>query len=158
LQIIDQLEALIETSRRVPMSSLRMVDYHVAREMIERLRVNVPASIIESERMLQERERILEAAEAEAAAIVEQAKRRAQEILSNDALIAAAKREAERIVLDSQLAAQRRRDEADRYAASVLEQLAEKLQVITRQVENGLELLRQNLELSNPEQPGQKRE
>lgn len=138
------------------MSSLRMVDANAAREMIERLRVNVPASIIESERMLQERERILEAAEAEAAAIVEQAKRRAQEILSHDALVAAAKREAERIVLDSQLAAQRRRDEADRYAASVLEELAEKLHVISRQVENGLELLRQNLELSRPERPEQK--
>jgi hypothetical protein len=156
LQIIDQLEALIENSRRVPMSSLRMVDANAAREMIERLRVNVPASIIESERMLQERERILEAAEAEAAAIVEQAKRRAQELLSHDALVAAAKREAERIVLDSQLAAQRRRDEADRYAASVLEELAEKLHVISRQVENGLELLRQNLELGRPERPEQK--
>ncbi|GIV70175.1 MAG: hypothetical protein KatS3mg048_3037 [Caldilinea sp.] len=138
------------------MSSLRMVDANAAREMIERLRVNVPASIIESERMLQERERILEAAEAEAAAIVEQAKRRAQELLSHDALVAAAKREAERIVLDSQLAAQRRRDEADRYAASVLEELAEKLHVISRQVENGLELLRQNLELGRPERPEQK--
>ncbi len=138
------------------MSSLRMVDANAAREMIERLRVNVPASIIESERMLQERERILEAAEAEAAAIVEQAKRRAQEILSHDALVAAAKREAERIVLDSQLAAQRRRDEADRYAAGVLEELAEELHVISRQVENGLELLRQNLELSRSERPEQK--
>lgn len=138
------------------MSSLRMVDANAAREMIERLRVNVPASIIESERMLQERERILEAAEAEAAATVEQAKRRAQELLSHDALVAAAKREAERIVLDSQLAAQRRRDEADRYAASVLEELAEKLHVISRQVENGLELLRQNLELGRPERPEQK--
>ncbi|MCS6825772.1 MAG: hypothetical protein NZ553_04075 [Caldilinea sp.] len=156
MQIIDQLEALIENSRRVPMSSLRMVDFNAAREIIERLRINVPASIIESERMLQERERILKAAEAEAAAIVEQAKRRAQELLSNDALISAAKREAERIVLDSQLAAQRRRDEADRYAAGVLEELAEKLHVISRQVENGLELLRQNLEPSRPERPEQK--
>jgi len=29
--------------------------------------------------------------------------------------------------------------------------------VITRQVENGLELLRQNLELSSSQQPGQKK-
>jgi len=40
----------------------------------------------------------------------------------------------------------------------VLEELAEKLQVITRQVENGLELLRQNLELSSSQRPGQKKE
>ncbi len=130
------------------MSSLRMVDYNAARQVIERLRVNVPSSIIESERMLQERDRILEAAEAEAARVVEQAKRRAQEILSSDALVAAARQEAERIIIDSQRAAQQRRDEADRYAARVLEELAEKLGVISKQVDNGLELLRQNLELS----------
>ncbi|HHY56323.1 MAG TPA: ATP synthase F0 subunit B [Chloroflexi bacterium] len=146
--MIDQLDALLESSRRVPMSSLRMVDYNAARQVIERLRVNVPSSIIESERMLQERDRILEAAEAEAARVVEQAKRRAQEILSSDALVAAARQEAERIIIDSQRAAQQRRDEADRYAARVLEELAEKLGVISKQVDNGLELLRQNLELS----------
>lgn len=147
MQVIDQLDALLEGSRRVPLSSLRMVDYNAARQVIERLRVNVPSSIIESERMLQERDRILEAAEAEAARMVEQAKRHAQEILSSEALVAAARQEAERIIMDSQRAAQQRRDEADRYAARVLEELAEKLGVISKQVENGLELLRQNLEL-----------
>jgi len=126
-----------------------MVDYNEARQVIERLRVNVPSSIIESERMLQERDRILEAAEAEATRMVEQAKRRAQEILSSDALVSAARQEAERIIMDSQRAAQQRRDEADRYAARVLEELAEKLGIISKQVENGLELLRQNLELSD---------
>lgn len=139
----------MEGSRRVPLSSLRMVDYNEARQVIERLRVNVPSSIIESERMLQERDRILEAAEAEAMRMVEQAKRRAQEILSSDALVSAARQEAERIIMDSQRAAQQRRDEADRYAARVLEELAEKLGIISKQVENGLELLRQNLELSD---------
>ncbi len=135
------------------MSSLRMVDYNAAKEVIERLRVNVPGSIIESERMLQERDRILETAEAEAVRIIEQAKRRAQEILNNDALVSAARQEAERIIVDSQRSAQQRRDEADRYAARVLEELAEKLRIITKQVDNGLELLRQNLELNSDEPP-----
>ena len=43
--------------------------------------------------------------------------------------------------------AEQRRDEADRYAARVLEELAEKLRIISKQVDNGLDLLRQNLEL-----------
>jgi len=157
LQIIDQLDALLENSRRMPMSSLRMVDYNVARQVIERLRVNVPSSIIESERMLQERDRILEAAEAEATRMVEQAKRRAQEILSGDALVSAARQEAERIIIDSQRTAQQRRDEADRYAARVLEELAEKLGIISKQVDNGLDLLRQNLELSGESPKAERR-
>lgn len=147
----------MEDSRRVPMSSLRMVDHTAARQVIERLRVNVPSSIIESERMLQERDRILEAAEAEAAHMVEQAKRRAQEILSSDTLVSAARQEAERIIIDSQRTAQQRRDEADRYAARVLEELAEKLGIISKQVDNGLELLRQNLELGGAPQKSDRR-
>jgi cell division septum initiation protein DivIVA len=147
----------LEGSRRVPMSSLRMVDHTAARQVIERLRVNVPSSIIESERMLQERDRILEAAEAEAARMVEQAKRRAQEILSSDTLVSAARQEAERIIIDSQQTAQQRRDEADRYAARVLEELAEKLGIISKQVDNGLELLRQNLELGGAPQKSDRR-
>lgn len=139
------------------MSSLRMVDHTAARQVIERLRVNVPSSIIESERMLQERDRILEAAEAEAAHMVEQAKRRAQEILSSDTLVSAARQEAERIIIDSQRTAQQRRDEADRYAARVLEELAEKLGIISKQVDNGLELLRQNLELGGAPQKSDRR-
>ena len=123
LQIIDQLDALVENSRRVPMSALRMIDYGQTKQAIERLRVNVPSSIMESERMLQERDRILEAAEAEATRIIEHAKRHANEILSNDSMVAAARQEAERIVIDAQQTAQVRRDEADRYAARVLEKI-----------------------------------
>ena len=52
------------------MSSLRMVEYAQFKQALERLRVSVPSSIMESERTLQERDRILEAAEAEAARLV----------------------------------------------------------------------------------------
>ena len=36
LQIIDQLDVLVENSRRVPMSSLRMIDYAQTKQAIER--------------------------------------------------------------------------------------------------------------------------
>ena len=132
------------------MSSLRMVDYGQFKQMIERLRVNVPSSIMESERTLQERDRILEAAEAEAERMLEQAKRRAADLLSNDAMVVSTRLEAERILVNAQELAKSRRDEADRYAARVLEELAEKLRVINKQVDNGLDLLRQNLDLETP--------
>ena len=138
------------------MSSLRMVEYAQFKQALERLRVSVPSSIMESERTLQERDRILEAAEAEAARVVEQARRRAAEILSNDAMVTAARQEGERLLVNAQAAAQQRRDEADRYAARVLEELAEKLRIVTKQVDNGLDLLRQNLDLE--QRPAQQKQ
>ena len=124
-----------------------MVDYQEMAQLVEAMRVNVPSSIIESERTLQERDRILEAAEAEAAHILEQASRRAAEIVSRETMVQTARYEAERIIADAAAAARSRRDEADRYAAKVLEELAEKLRIISKQVDNGLDLLRQNMVL-----------
>ncbi len=137
----------------MPMSSLRLVDYNEVREVIERLRVNVPSSITESERMLQERDRILAEAEAEAEHMMEEARRRAADILSDDALVSSARQEAERVMTNAQITAKRRQDEADRYAARVLEELAEKLSVIGKQVDNGLTLLRQNMGLDSADEP-----
>lgn len=138
---------MLEQSRRVPMSSSRMVDYAQFKQAIERLRVGVPNSIIEGERTLQERDQILAAAEGEAQRMLEQTQRRINEMVSNDALVHASRQEADRIVRNAQEMAKSRRDEADRYAARVLEELAEKLAVISKQVDNGLDLLRQNLDL-----------
>lgn len=131
----------------MPLTSTRMVDYTQMRQLIEQLRVNVPSSIMESERMLRERDRILADAEAEAAHRMEEVNRRAHEILANDSLVQSARQEATRILANAQDVANERRDEADRYAARVLEELAEKLRIISRQVDNGLELLRRNLDL-----------
>lgn len=147
LQIIDQLDVLLENSRRMPMSSMRMVDYKEFKQLIERLRVNVPSAIVEGERTLRERDRILRDAENEAMHMAEQTQQRVHEMLDNDTLVLAARREAERIVDNAQETARQRRDEADRYAMRVLQELAEKLGVIGKQVDNGIDLLRQNLEL-----------
>jgi vacuolar-type H+-ATPase subunit H len=124
-----------------------MIDYTQFKQAIERLRVGVPNSIIEGERTLQERDQILAAAEGEAQRMLEQTQRRINEMVSNDALVQASRQEAERIVRNAQEMAKSRRDEADRYAARVLEELAEKLAIISKQVDNGLDLLRQNLDL-----------
>ena len=79
--------------------------------------------------------------------MAEQAQQRVHELLDNDTLVMAARREAERIVDNAQETARQRRDEADRYAMRVLQELAEKLGIIGKQVDNGIDLLRQNLEL-----------
>lgn len=109
--------------------------------MLERLRITVPSSVMESERMLKERDRILNDAEAEAQHILQQAKQRARELLSENSIIALARDEAERIMQQSETAARRRTDEADAYATRVLEELSSKLQTITKQVENGLQVM-----------------
>ncbi|MCX6045190.1 MAG: hypothetical protein NT075_08755 [Chloroflexi bacterium] len=132
----------LNRGRQIPLSALRVVDATEFGQLLERMRINVPSSIMESERTLAERDRILADAHAEYDRILQQARQKAMELLSEDAIVVAARHEAERITEDSRNAAKRRAEEADRYAVQVLEDLAQKLQVITKQVENGVQLMR----------------
>lgn len=142
LQIIDQLADKLNNSARVPLSSNRIVDANEIGQLLERLRISVPSSIMESERTLQERERILSEAEAEAKRIIHQARQKANEMLQADPLVNMARREAERIVEEGRSEARQRAESADAYAAQVLEDLSDRIAALSKQVDNGLEIMR----------------
>jgi len=142
--LIDQLADTLNRSRPIPLSTLRVIDSNEFAQLIERMRINVPSSIMESERTLAQRDHILSEAHAEAERILQQAKQRAMEIISQDAVMQTARDEAERILGESRAAAHRRAAEADRYAIQVLEDLAQKLQITTKQVDNGIQLMKNN--------------
>lgn len=142
MPIIDQLEELLEQGRPVPLSQFRVINAEEFAQLLEHLRINLPSSIRESERLLAERDRILAQAESHAHDLVAAAEAQARELLSDNALIEAANNEAERIIYESKLMAQQRTHEADAYATDVLEQLADRLGVISQQVDNGLRMMR----------------
>lgn len=125
----------------MPLSSQRIINADEFGQALERLRINVPSSIRESERMLAERDAILAEAQAQADQLIEQAGQQSREMLTDNALVVAAQREAERILNESRLVGQQRIDEADYYATSVLQDLAAKLGIITQQVDNGIRML-----------------
>jgi F0F1-type ATP synthase membrane subunit b/b' len=135
---------MLAQGRPVPLSSQRIINADEFGQALERLRINVPSSIRESERMLAERDAILAEAQAQAERIVEQAGEQAREMLTDNALVVAAQREAERILEESRVVGQQRVDEADYYATSVLQDLAAKLNVISQQVDNGIRMLQDN--------------
>jgi len=145
LQLVDQLAAMLEQARDVPLSRYRMVDTDEFNQLIERMRISVPSSIRESERTLAERDHILAAAHAEAERIVQRAKQQAAEMVHEESIVHLARQEADRIVADSHRQAQERAAEADQYAAQVLQDLAARLQAISQQVDNGLQMMQQQM-------------
>ncbi len=126
------------------MSPYRVVNGDEFARLIEHMRISVPSSIRESERTLAERDAILAEAEAEAERILQEAHARARNMLSESALVQAAQREADRIVTSGQEQAERHAHAADAYATDVLEELAEKLRIISQQVDNGIRMLKEN--------------
>jgi hypothetical protein len=153
--LIDQLHVLISQGTQIPFSAYRLVRARDVEQLLERMRITVPSSIRESERTLAERDRIMNEARAEAERIIQQARQQAMEMLSEKALIATAQAEADRIILEGKDIARRRTEEADTYAVQVLQDLAQRLQALTQQVNNGIELMQdgQKLPTEAPEQP-----
>lgn len=141
---------------QVPFSPYRMVRARELEQLVERMRINVPSSIRESERTLQERDRLMAEARAEAERIIQQAKQQAMEMLSERSLVATAQSEAERIIVESREIARRRTDEADGYAVQVLQDLAQRLQTMLQQVDNGIQLM-QEQRMQTAESPPERR-
>jgi hypothetical protein len=152
--LIDQLQVLISQGTPIPFTSYRLVRASDVELLLGRMRITVPSSIRESERTLAERDRIMNEARAEADRIIQQARQQAMEMLSEKSLIATAQAEADRIILEGKEIARRRTEEADTYAVQVLQDLSQRLQAISQQVGNGIELMQEGQKLV-VEQPDQ---
>lgn len=144
LQLIDQLADCLNRGWRIPLLPWSVVNAGEATHLLERMRINVPSAIRESERTLSDRDSILQDARSEAERILQAARQRAAELLNEQAIVQAAQYEAERIVEEGRAMARQRAEEADQYAMQVLEDLAQKLQSVTKQIDNGVQVMRNN--------------
>lgn len=132
----------------IPFTPYRVVRSRDVEQLLERMRINVPSSIRESERTLSDRDRIMADARTEAERIIQEARQQANEMISERSLLASAQFEAERIVKEGENVARQRTEEADTYAIQVLQELADKLHTMHQQVQNGIELMQ-----ATPEPP-----
>lgn len=155
LQLVDQLEQVLNRGYRLPLSSSLVVSEEECMRLIDQMRISVPSAIKESQRMIAERDRILDDARREAESIIEQARQHALEMIDQSAVTQAARQEAERIVARSQEEANRMvlrsRDEANAlirdaedYTLDVLQQLVSQLGGSLQQAKNGIQAIEES--------------
>lgn len=142
MYLVDRLEALVNSSRRVPLSSRVMIEEEELLALVEQLRQTVPTEIKQAKRLLQDRDRIIESAQAEADKIVSMARERAEYMINQDNVYYLAKERGEQVLNDAQRDATATRQEIEEYAVAVLGNLSHQLQAQLLQVENGLGELR----------------
>lgn len=141
MYLVDRLEALVNSSRRVPLSSRVMIEEEEILAIVEQLRQTVPNEIKQARRVLQERDQILKQAQSEAERIVGMARERAEYMINNDGLTTMAKERGEQLLNDAQRDANATRQEIEQYAIEVLGTLEQQLQLQLHQVRNGLQEL-----------------
>src|SRR5260370_33208718 len=122
-EAIDRLEYLIAHSRQIPLTRTVVVDQEEALACIDDLRLSLPDEIKQARWTLQEQQRLLSEAQAEAARTDSKAGGRAQTMISQHALVKRAEKHAQAMLPEASAQAEESPRAADRYASDVMRAL-----------------------------------
>jgi cell division septum initiation protein DivIVA len=113
--VLDALERAIEHGRTMPMSTSVLVNRTELLHLLAQARAVVPEQIGAADEVLAEADGVRRRARADAERILADARARAAEVVSTDAVVVAAREQAAAIVADAEATAERLRREADDY-------------------------------------------
>lgn len=142
--LIDRLEDLLNQGFRIPMTTNAVIDEDAFLDILDQLRITVPNEIREAQRIIQERDRIVEEARDEAERIVAEARLEANQLVEDSEISEQARARADEIRAEAHREADEIRRGADQYAADVLHQLESQLAHFLDTVHNGLDMLEQD--------------
>ncbi|HVS06076.1 MAG TPA: hypothetical protein VHK65_07900 [Candidatus Dormibacteraeota bacterium] len=141
-EAIDRLEYVIAHSRQIPLTRTVVVDQEEVLACIDDLRLSLPDEIKQARWTLQEQQRLLSEAQAEAARTVSKAGERAQTMIGQHDLVKRAEKQAEAMLREASAKAEETRRAADRYASDVMQSLEAQLLRTVATVKKGVEALR----------------
>jgi vacuolar-type H+-ATPase subunit H len=152
IDLVDQLEELVSTGRRVPFTAGVVVNEDEVLELIDRTRLGLPDELMQARHLLedqrrvvveaeQEAERILSRAETEAARIVAEAEARGAVMVGDHAIAEQAREHAATVLADAEERGAKTCSEADAYAREVMLRLEDQLMRAATTVRKGIDAL-----------------
>ncbi len=136
--LVDRLESLLNESWLIPLTSNRIINEEEYLDIIDQMRITIPAGIKQAKRIQQERERIIAQAQEEAERIVALAREQAANLTNEHEVLKTAETKAEALLKQAQQQAEDTKAGADDYVIEVLSELEEQLMAFLTTVRNGL--------------------
>ena len=163
LYLVDRLENLIAGSRRMPLVNQIIVKESEILSIIEQMRTTIPDEVKQSRRVIQEKERILAQAQAEATALLARAREEGARAVNREGLLKVAEERSQQLLqkTEEQVHQMIRRAEehsehlkvdADAYVVETLRNLREHLTSVETDVSRTILSIERGLE-SLQEQP-----
>jgi vacuolar-type H+-ATPase subunit H len=137
LDQIDEIIALVEGARSVPMSRNCMIDRGELIAVLEQLRGELPGEVRRATALLEERDKIIDAGKREADRIVTEAEAEHARLVSINEIVVSAEHEASRLVGEARAEAQRLREEVDDYVDTALANFEQFLTRALASIERG---------------------
>lgn len=146
LYLVDRLENLIASSRRMPLFNQIMVREADMLDIIETMRTAIPDEIKQARRIIQEKERILAQAQADASSLLAKAREESEKAMKRDGLLRAAEERSQKMLQQADEKAERLKIEADAYVVETLRALHEHLSGIEVEIDRSLLSIEKGLE------------
>ena len=137
LHLIDRLEQLVSGGTRVPLTSRSLVDEQEFIDILDQIRSSVPEEVRQAKRLSQEKEKVIQQAQAEADKIINAAREEATALLQENELVRQAQEQADAYVRDAIQRAEDVRRGADQYALAALDELEQQLTRLLATVRKG---------------------
>ncbi len=134
---IDELIAMVENARAVPMSQNCMINRKELIEALEELRESLPGELRRAQNLLEERDKIIAAGKSEAERIIAEGEKEHARLVSIHEVVVSAEHEANRIITEARNEAQRLRDEVDDYVDTALANFEQFLTRALASIERG---------------------
>jgi hypothetical protein len=144
LHLVDRLEELFNESRTVPFTRNAVVDEDKMLDIIDQMRVTIPAEVKQAQQLLAQKDRIVAQAQEEAARIVALAREKGEQMLERENIIKNATTRADQILAQARADAAATRRDADDYVIEGLQRLEDEMARLLNQVRNGLRKLEED--------------
>lgn len=141
LHLIDRLEELFNESRPIWFTHSVIVDEDRMLDLIDQMRVSIPDEIKKAQQVQAQKDRLLAQAQEEATRTLALARERGEQLIERDNLVQAAQARADQIIEQARLEANTIRRDADDYVIQSLTRLEEELMRSLNQVRNGISSL-----------------
>jgi cell division septum initiation protein DivIVA len=141
LHLVDRLEELFNESRPIPFTNNVVVDEDRMLDLIDQMRVAIPEEVKKAQKLLAERDRTLAQAQEEAQRTLQLAREKSDDLVERDSIVEAAQARADQIKEQALREAEATRLEADQYVLETLTNLEIEMERSLNQVRNGIRAL-----------------
>ncbi|MCW2615043.1 MAG: hypothetical protein JWN08_2037 [Frankiales bacterium] len=118
--VLDRLSEVVEQARALPMSSSCVVNRDEVLGLLDDARASLPSALARAERVLRERQSLLDGAATEAAAVVAQAQQEQSRLVEATAVFTRAQDEADRLLAAARADAEAMRLQTEDYVDAKL--------------------------------------
>ena len=143
-QLLEELETLVETSNRIPITTKRMVEEDEMMRIIDSIQESLPLELEESRRIVAEKDAILADAKKQAEELIAQAKEYISKLTAESEIVKAAQEQANEIIANANKSSEELRNSSVQYGADVLKYVESNLEKTLESIRQNRESLRQS--------------